>query len=313
MMRKSSLVGTWVGMAAGVVAMALMPAVASASASGLMLDVQIDERAYLEDQRIEVAVCLRNESEFAFRDLAPLHPSGGYLMLNVIDLATDAHIPRRGTRPLTMVDHEGAVLGPGQSQCEAFNLLAWYGEEGGKGPSLASCLGSRSLPAGRYRLSVTFHARSGFVPELAPAVVRAREIDFSIESISTNRAQVELVRRFTGSCPKVERVDRGPIERHCAAWLPAFKNSPYFMLIYYFTGRLMTSISADSLLSTLDLQGGNGVRQASLIALRCSIERRSDQDRRKWMETLRRRRGDELSRTLIDTWLSRTPEPRVRK
>lgn len=288
-----------------------VPSQGVASESGLVLDLQVDEGEYLQDQRVEVAVCLRNQSQYPFRDLAPLHPLGGYLALSLVNQTTGKPIPEERIAPLGVLDHEGVTLSGGQIQCEAFNLLAWFGREGGDGSGPARCIGSRSLEPGKYRLSATFYARSGFVPELPAAVVRSGTVEFSVVPISMNPTEAALVGRFIESCPKVEGFDRGPIGRHCAAWLPSFKNSPYFMLIYYFTGRLMTSISADSLLATLDRRAGNGVRQASFIALRCNIEQLSDEDRRKWMQALRARRGDALSQSVIDAWLSRTPTPKA--
>lgn len=278
----------------------------AASEPNLVLSLQMDETRYLEDQRIEVAVCVRSESQDSFRDFAPLHPDGGYLILELRNLTTGDRVPASRFPPLA-VDGEGETLGPGLSRCEAFNLLHWYGRARDGEPGLAGCLGSKSLPPARYSLEATFLARSGFVPALSPVVLRVAPIEFIVEPASANSVEADLVQRFTDSCPQVEGADRQPIARHCFTWLPSFRDSRYYMLVYYNTGTLLTSLDVDSLLANLDRQGGNGVRQASLVALRCNVERLGDAARRRWMESLRNRRSDELSRTVIDTWISRTP------
>ena len=274
-----------------------------AESSPLAVSLTIDETRYLEGQRIETSLCIRNIGPADARDVPPVSPYGDYLQLELRNLITGQTLHPWRVPPLQDAQ-EGYRLGRGEALCEAFNLLTWYGDE--DGPLLTRCLGAHSLPPGRYRLAASLPSHTGSVAGLIPEVLRFSPVEFEVAPISAEKSEQELTNRFLAGYSPAD-ANHPLMQEHCKKWLSAFSGSRFYLLIYYNTGTLMRSTPLDHLLTALDAKGGNGVRQASLLSLRCAIEKLPDQAKRTWMMDLRARRADSLSRDVLETWIRRIP------
>lgn len=274
--------------------------------AGLTLDVSLDDRTYLVDQRIETILCVANGSARPIEDLAPLHPRNGYLIMHLRNLSTGTEVGSLQERALLVVESAGTTLRAGESICEAINLLYWFGSRKSSG-GMSYCLQSPTLPAGDYKLEVEYRVRLGGIKGLQQVTLRGQPVEFTIATLASNPQEADLVREFTAGCASF-RDDGQSVGQHCRTWLPRFEHSPYYLLVYYNTRTLMTTIPLDSLLAVLDRRGEDGHKQAALVALRCKLEPLSLSDKIKWIEGLKNRRSDHLTQKVLNTWKQRSEE-----
>jgi hypothetical protein len=267
------------------------------------LEVSLDQETYLVDQRIETIICVENRGGRVLEHLAPLHPGFGYLVLKLRNTGTGKALPAIRERALLAVDGVGRTLKPGESECETLNLLYWFGS---RKPTrgIAYCLQSATLPAGSYTLDAEYRMRLGGNGAEEQVVLRAVPVEFTIAPLTSDPQEAERVREFTEGC-SVFRNDGDAVGRHCVQWLSRFERSPYYLLVYYNTRRLMPSIPIDTLLKALDARGEDGRKQAALIALRCKIEPLSPDERIRWLDGLRAKRRDPLAQRVLNTWKRR--------
>src|SRR5262245_58561741 len=99
-----------------------------AESEPVALTRQLDGAKYLPDQPHMVLACVENSGTDTLQDLASLYPGDGNLRLTLHRLGTEGTLPLTGpTMDLVSYTGEGLRLAPGLSQCEAVDLLDWFG------------------------------------------------------------------------------------------------------------------------------------------------------------------------------------------
>jgi hypothetical protein len=266
------------------------------------LSLSLDDSVYLSDQPILTIITAKNAGDVEFRDLAPLYPGDRFIDLRLTNMDSGKPVSFAAPRPLSGYTAEGLRLQPGESELEAINLQQWFGRRVGDG--IAARLGAHSLLPGSYRLDATFHARIGAAVHLPAILSVSHPAYFKVVPIETAPSEVHLVNDFLRDCP-ADWMDIEAINRYCAAQLSRFLHSKYLVLVYYQSGPGILKVPIDSLMHWVDPSGRGTTRAAYLIGLRSKTEHLGTKEKLEWLNNLRLRRQDDLSRRVIDSWIRR--------
>jgi len=289
----------------------LAPAVGIAQPDHLQLDGRLDERQYLEDQPILAVLCVRNVGPTGFRDLAPLAPTIGYVRVRLVDERGKETSNRTSLRyPASAT--EGVLLGPGEVQCEQFNLLYEFGDWSPKSPPLARALGQGRLPAGKYRVKFEVQARGAHFKDLLPVRLETPWIEFHVNPAEGNPEYSRLTTDLLAGANwnrNPDHVDEAN-RNLCRAALPRSYGSPYFYLLFAGAGYTGLDIPPESLLDGMTLAGVPPTRRAAILAFRFEVEPQGDRSKSQWLGRMKKKVKDPLEQDVVSTWETRLQQHR---
>jgi len=157
--------------------------VAETQGEPLRIHLAMDATTYLVDQPIIVLACIENIGNEPYRDLPSLYAGDGYLRLSLIREPGNEAIPGSGPMREAVPTSEGITIGSGGYQCEAVNLLDWFGELSRDSNVLARAAWQHRLPPGQYRLEATLTGRTG-IARLSRVAVKSDAVRFQIRTES---------------------------------------------------------------------------------------------------------------------------------
>lgn len=272
----------------------------------LKLELQVDEISGLEDQPIQIVVCVTNMGRSPFLDLASLHPEDRNLSLVLHREGQVQPVPMGGIFVSSVLTAPGPSLAPGGSECEVLSLLDHFGSWKREGHELSRAIGQMSLRPGHYTLSAEYRARSGYIKNLKQYLLSSAPIEFDVKPRGTFPEEESLFARFLADGGAIDQNDVAGLRARSRRWLPLFLGSRYFFLIYYGTGLSVPSMPSDSILAGLRSNGVGAVREAAFIGLRCAVEPIEGDARLAWMARARKGTNNALAQKVIVTWERRT-------
>jgi hypothetical protein len=272
------------------------------SSDSLKLDLQVDEISGLEDQPIQIVVCVTNMGRNSFLDLASLRPEDGHLSLILRREGQTQPVPMGGIVISSVLTAPGPSLAPRGSECEVLSLLDHFGTWKRAGHELSWAIGQMSLRPGHYMLSAEYRARNGYVKNLKQYLARSGSVEFEVKARGTFPEEESLLTRFLDDGGAINPNDVAGLRERSRRWLPQFLGSRYFFLIYYGTGLSVPSMPSDSILAGLRSNGVGAVREAAFIGLRCDVEPMEGDAKLAWMARVRKGTNNELAQKVIDTW-----------
>jgi len=288
----------------------LFPAVSLAQQDSVRLTMQLDGDQYLVDQPILALVCVENMGQTTYEDVPTLYPGDGYLRLSLTREGDNEAQSMSGMLRDVLLTGKGIAISAGKSQCEAVDLLDWYGEFT-REPTVTGQTGLHlRLPPGKYRLGARLNAHTGLDPAVrSPRLLESNVVEFRIGA----REAQSLDRSLDGFLQDPRSQTHGDeYRRYCNEWLPRAYRSPHFISLYYGAGiSSPATVPVDSILSGLASARVNPVRIASVIWMYSFLSRDEDKNRLAWVKSLGPRfRDSRPIEQVVQTWEARLDQRR---
>ena len=278
-----------------------------AESGSLRLTLELDAAKYLPDQPIMVLACVQNKSGDTLEDLAPLDLGCPRLRFSVRREGSTQPVPGMDMILDFVFSTEGLRVAPGESQCEAENLLNWFGQ-GTQDTNIVGESYSRQRPEpGGYVLNAEMTVHTGMRKNLPQLLIRSHEVSFEVVDSDPRSADPHLG-RFLDHAPSVNTTE---FRQYCAQWFPRAYRSPNFILLYYAAGMSRVPVPIDTILDGLAGAGVSEVRIASMARIHAMVADIGDAEKLAWVQRLRSRfPGMEPMQRVAQTWESRLRQKR---
>jgi hypothetical protein len=244
------------------------------------LEIQLEDKIFLEGQSVYMIACVRNTGTLEIYDVAPLPPGAGYLRLGLFRRDTGERLTN--TMPIDGRSELGPTLRPGEVLCDVRDLTAYFGDTSTDTLGFAGRLGSPSLPAGEYVLEYEYYLHTRRVGGDARSMLKGERIPFSIKKLSSDPKEEALVTEFLAGLPRVEGLDRRPLQDYTKSWLPRFYGSKFLVRAYLTTGPLLKVLDFDPIFEGALRAGAPPERLATLIGVRLRMVDQRNQFTPEW-------------------------------